>query len=302
MIVVAPAGIVSSAVVESCHENDDDTRSTGGGDGGFPGGEGGGGGGDGGVGDASPATSPFGRGTVESRPISRCVSIFCQMRDAASCEPRYPLAIVGASPLAIVGASLMLALSAKLTLAADKLKADGADHLHHSVKREIHPDGGGHGKNFAHRHKRRHHPEDKLSGKDCWIPDYCDPDKFEYRVCKLRLRNRKGKDTEWACPDGYFCEELDCENKCWLPSTCTCHPDGHEHEGRMVCSDDCYQKQSTQWGLCVPEPEGWDGDDDEPLPAHFHFWSADHLLYNAKLHLNEDSPMHAPHRQHKDEL
>ena len=121
-------------------------------------------------------------------------------------------------------------------------------------------------------------------------------------MCKLRLRNRKGKDTEWACPDGYFCEELDCENKCWLPSTCTCHPDGHEHEGRMVCSDDCYQKQSTQWGLCVPEPEGWDGDDDEPLPAHFHFWSADHLLYNAKLHLNEDSPMHAPHRQHKDEL
>ena len=157
------------------------------------------------------------------------------------------------------------------------------------MKREIHPDGGGHGKNFAHRHKRRHHPEDKLSGKDCWIPDYCDPDKFEYRVCKLRLRNRKGKDTEWACPDGYFCEELDCENKCWLPSTCTCHPDGHEHEGRMVCSDDCYQKQSTQWGLCVPEPEGWDGDDDEPLPSHFHFWSADHLLYNAKLHLNEDS-------------
>ena len=44
---------------------------TGGGDGGCPGGEGGGGGGDGGVGDASPATSPFGRGTVESRPISR---------------------------------------------------------------------------------------------------------------------------------------------------------------------------------------------------------------------------------------
>ena len=26
------------------------------------------------------------------------------------------------------------------------------------------------------------------------------------------------------------------------------------------------------------------------------------MALHAKLHLNEDSPMHAPHRQHKDEL
>ena len=25
---------------------------------------------------------------------------------------------------------------------------------------------------------------------DCWVPDYCEPEKFKYKLCKLRLRGR----------------------------------------------------------------------------------------------------------------
>lgn len=134
---------------------------------------------------------------------------------------------------------------------------------------------------------------------DCWVPDYCDPDRFEYKLCKLRLRSRGAKkkdEDEYACPEGEYCEELDCQHQCWLPSSCECKKEGL-HEGRMICADDgCFKHPSTQWGICRPHAserelaavEGVDDDEDALLPTGFHFWTPDELLYNAKLHIDED--------------
>ena len=52
---------------------------------------------------------------------------------------------------------------------------------------------------------------------DCWAPDYCEPKEFYYRLCKLRLRGRGASNSEFACPEGEYCEELECNHKCWLP-------------------------------------------------------------------------------------
>ena len=56
----------------------------------------------------------------------------------------------------------------------------------------------------------------------------------------------------------------------------------------------------------APDQPDWDVDheDDEPLPVDFHFYTPDPLLYNSKLHINEDSPMAAPRipPEPKDEL
>ena len=139
---------------------------------------------------------------------------------------------------------------------------------------------------------------------DCWAPDYCEPKHFYYKLCKLRLRGRKTSQSEYACPEGQYCEELECNHKCWLPPKCWCVEDG-DHEGRMFCTDgECFTHPSTQWGLCTKIPEGHeDNYDDEPLPVDFHFYTKDHLLYNAKLHINEDSPMKGEIKpKSKDEL
>jgi hypothetical protein len=126
---------------------------------------------------------------------------------------------------------------------------------------------------------------------DCWAPDYCEPSQFRYKLCKLRLRGRRKANDTYACSEGEFCEEVDCEGKCWLPAECRCEKDG-KLQGRMLCTEDCFAHPSTQWGLCVPLAE--DGelpDEDEPVKTHFHFYTPSELLYNAKLHIDEDSPM-----------
>ena len=149
-------------------------------------------------------------------------------------------------------------------------------------------------------------PDTEHLHTDCWVPDYCEPDKFKYKLCKLRLRNRAKPGDAFACDEDEYCEELDCEHKCWLPETCTCQAEG-PHIGRMLCDGKCFKHASTQWGLCTKVPEGWadklDQDEDEPIPTGFHFYTKDHLLYNAKLHIDEDSPMAAPRvPKAKDEL
>jgi hypothetical protein len=131
---------------------------------------------------------------------------------------------------------------------------------------------------------------------DCWAPDYCEPEHFYYRLCKLRLRGRaKTLKSQYECPEGEYCEELDCPgHNCWLPPQCWCMDDGH-HEGRMFCTDDgCYNHASTQWGLCRKEPEdhelpehGHPDEEEHVLPTGFHFWTQDELLYNPKLHIDE---------------
>ena len=129
---------------------------------------------------------------------------------------------------------------------------------------------------------------------DCWAPDYCEPKEFRYKLCKLRLRGRKPKGDEFQCAQGEFCEEVDCLDKCFLPTQCRCDADG-PLAGRMLCSEDCFKHPSTQWGLCVPLAEGQDEpQDEEPLKTHFHFHTQHELLYNAKLHIDEDSPMRRP--------
>jgi len=130
-----------------------------------------------------------------------------------------------------------------------------------------------------------------LRRPDCWAPDYCMPETFRYKLCKLRLRDRPGAKKEFGCPEGEYCEELDCPGSCWLPSNCACVEEG-TLAGRMLCdADGCFKHPSTQWGLCVPVPPDWDGDEEEPLPVPFHFYTPDEMLYNAKLHINEDSEM-----------
>ena len=40
---------------------------------------------------------------------------------------------------------------------------------------------------------------------DCWVPDYCDPEKFQYKLCKLRLRGRAKPGTlfrKWRVSTG----------------------------------------------------------------------------------------------------
>ena len=142
----------------------------------------------------------------------------------------------------------------------------------------------------------------KLGG-DCWVPDYCVPETFRYKICKLRMRGRAKPGDEFACAEDEFCEEVDCEHKCWLPRNCECHTEG-DFVGRMLCDNTCFKHPSTQWGLCTKIPEGYeDNNDDEPLPVDYHFYTKDHLLYNAKLHINEDSPMKGEIKpKSKDEL
>ena len=124
---------------------------------------------------------------------------------------------------------------------------------------------------------------------DCWAPDYCKPRDFAYKLCKLRMRKRTDTNAQYMCPEGEYCEELDCEHKCFLPPTCWCESEG-PLAGRMMCTQGaCFTHPSTQWGLCVPVPPEWEGDDDEPLPVPFHFYTPDPLLHNARLHINEDS-------------
>jgi len=128
---------------------------------------------------------------------------------------------------------------------------------------------------------------------DCWVPDYCEPERFQYKLCKLRLRGR-GSSQEYTCGEGEYCEELDCLHKCWLPSACECHATG-PHEGRMICADGgCFKHPSTQWGICRPVASESElaqtadaEDEDALLPTGFHFWTEDELLYNAKLHIDE---------------
>lgn len=160
---------------------------------------------------------------------------------------------------------------------------------------------------------------------DCWVPDYCAPRHFKYRLCKLRLHRhgwrKAAPDNPHLCPDGEYCEELECAGQCWLPPSCACeteHTDrngrAHAHAGRMVCEGDCFAHASTQWGLCRPEPtegevaaaaaaaddDGGDAAEHEesPLPTGFHFWSTDYQRHNAKLHIDEGSPMARPRRPH----
>ena len=137
---------------------------------------------------------------------------------------------------------------------------------------------------------------------DCWVPDYCEPEHFYYKLCKLRLRGRAAtKQSEYVCPEGYYCEELECAHRCWLPPECWCADKGH-HEGRMMCTDGgCFEHPTTQWGLCRPEPAHHElpdhehPEEEEPiLPTGFHFYSQDELLYNSKLHIDEDHKYSRP--------
>ena len=139
---------------------------------------------------------------------------------------------------------------------------------------------------------------------DCWVPDYCEPEHFYYKVCKLRLRRGGRKhDSEYGCPEGEYCEEVECNHKCWLPTNCTCIDDvEHKHHARMICEDGaCFKHPTTQWGLCrkIAEehelPPHEHPEDEEPLmPTGFHFYTPDELLYNAKLHIDEDHKAFRP--------
>ena len=114
---------------------------------------------------------------------------------------------------------------------------------------------------------------------DCWAPDYCNPEQFRYQLCKLRVRTRPGKGkSEHVCPEGQFCEEIDCAHKCFLPPSCRCETEAGPFQNRMLCEEGaCFSHPTTQWGLCAPMPEGWAGDEDEPLPLDFHFYTEDEL-------------------------
>jgi len=155
---------------------------------------------------------------------------------------------------------------------------------------------------------------------DCWAPDYCNSTNFYYRLCKLRLRGRgKTKESQYSCPEGEYCEELECAHKCWLPSKCWCNKEPEEGHGphylseRMLCTEECFTHPSTQWGLCRKEPEHHElpehehPEEEEPLmPTGFHFWTPDELLYNAKLHIDDGHPYGREripgHLANKDEL
>ena len=137
----------------------------------------------------------------------------------------------------------------------------------------------------------------------CWVPDYCNPEQFKYKLCKLRLRSRAStKQSEFTCPEGEYCEEVECSSdNCFLPSNCWCEKEG-KLEGRMMCSNDsCFKHSSTQWGICRPEPTDNElpphehAEEEEPmLPTGFHFWSSDPLLYTNKLHIDEGHPYSRP--------
>ena len=43
---------------------------------------------------------------------------------------------------------------------------------------------------------------------DCWVPDYCDPEKFRYKLCRLRLRGRAKPGTQYSCAEDEYCEEV----------------------------------------------------------------------------------------------
>ena len=43
---------------------------------------------------------------------------------------------------------------------------------------------------------------------DCWVPDYCDPETFQYKLCRLRLRGRAKPGNQYACAEDEYCEEV----------------------------------------------------------------------------------------------
>ncbi len=166
-----------------------------------------------------------------------------------------------------------------------------------------------------------------LAPADCWVPDYCNAKTFRYKRCRLQLhgRHRHSKTKEeHGCPKGEYCEEVECKDRCFLPANCTCETEHHgklgrrhRHGGRMICAKKgCFKHPTTQWGICRPDPteeevqqvrkkwrkeHGHDDDDDDDddeddiiMPTGFHFYSSAWGLRNAKLHIDEDSPMARP--------
>ena len=43
---------------------------------------------------------------------------------------------------------------------------------------------------------------------DCWVPDYCEPETFQYKLCRLRLRGRAKPGNQYACAEDEYCEEV----------------------------------------------------------------------------------------------
>ena len=125
-----------------------------------------------------------------------------------------------------------------------------------------------------------------LAAADCWAPDYCKPETFSYAICKLRIRRRSGQAApEQSCPEGQYCEEIDCAHKCFLPPRCWCETEAGPFKNRMLCEEGkCLTHPTSQWGICAPVPEGWQGDEDEPLPLEFHFYTEDELCASPCLH------------------
>ena len=237
---------------------------------------------------------------------------------------------------------------------------------------------------------------------DCWVPDYCDPEKFQYKLCKLRLRGRAKPGTNYSCAEDEYCEEVRRSAKqrsasatsaplppqrsltssklhpqpaVWRPhsllptlarsiarTSAGCQPTAIATQRGLISagwcatrrrarsatstrarSGECARRRLRRSGSAVwprssvaallgaacacrlrlpsalvvlalalpysspaPDQPDWDVDheDDEPLPVDFHFYTPDPLLYNSKLHINEDSPMAAPRipPEPKDEL
>jgi hypothetical protein len=114
------------------------------------------------------------------------------------------------------------------------------------------------------------------------------------------VRRKPGKAaSEHACPDGQYCEEIDCAHKCFLPPRCWCETEAGPFQNRMLCEEGaCFSHPTTQWGLCAPMPDGWAGDEDEPLPLDFHFYTEDELCVPARsprATRRRGRSAHAPH-------
>ena len=86
---------------------------------------------------------------------------------------------------------------------------------------------------------------------DCWVPDYCDPEKFQYKLCRLRLRGRAKPGNQYACAEDEYCEEVTHRPQPPPPP----QPLPHPSRQSAVASSSLSRRCGSSAPCCQPSPD-----------------------------------------------
>ena len=86
---------------------------------------------------------------------------------------------------------------------------------------------------------------------DCWVPDYCEPEKFQYKLCRLRLRGRAKPGNQYACAEDEYCEEVTHRPQPPPPP----QPLPHPSRQSAVASSSLSRRCGSSAPCCQPSPD-----------------------------------------------